>query len=177
MSDTSSVICETERLVLRRQESSDIQVLVDLWADPDVTRHLGGPRDQAGLHAAFEDTAADPCAERYDLWPLVEKATGRVVGHCGLLDKEGGRAEIELVYVLASFVWGKGYATEVGRALKRAAIGGMGVKRLIALIEPGNGRSERVAVKLGMTLEKEVVRPDGELRRVYATETEDITEP
>jgi len=40
-----------------------------------------------------------PSAEQYDLWPVVEKETGQVVGHCGLLDKEiEGITEIELNY-------------------------------------------------------------------------------
>jgi len=43
----------------------------------------------------------------------------------------------------------------------------MGIGRLIALIEPENGASERVAVKVGMRLEKEVIRPGGEVRKMY----------
>jgi ribosomal-protein-alanine N-acetyltransferase len=171
--ERSPTILETERLTLRYQQPSDVAPLVDLWADPKVTRHMGGPRDREWLQSAFEETARDPRAERYDLWPLIEKETGQVVGHCGLLDKEvEGRQEIELIYVLASSAWGKGYATEIGRALKAYAFEEMGLGRLIALIEPENTASERVAEKVGMRLEKEVVRPGGELRRVYAVERE-----
>jgi RimJ/RimL family protein N-acetyltransferase len=38
---------ETERLILRVQQARDVPYLVDLWADPEVTRYLGGPRDRA----------------------------------------------------------------------------------------------------------------------------------
>ncbi|MCK4600402.1 GNAT family N-acetyltransferase, partial [Candidatus Bipolaricaulota bacterium] len=108
-----------------------------------------------------------------DLWPVIEKETDRVVGHCGLLEKEvEGRPEIELVYVLVSSVWGKGYATEMAQAIKRFAFEAMDVKRLIALIEPENEASERVAIKVGMHLEKEVIRPGGAQRRVYVVENE-----
>ncbi|MGD2148853.1 MAG: GNAT family N-acetyltransferase [Anaerolineae bacterium] len=72
-----------------------------------------------------------------------------------------GRQEIELIYVLARAVWGKGYATEVGRALVRYAFEERGIDRLIALIEPENVASERVAVKVGMRFEREAV--DGEI--------------
>lgn len=169
--ERTSIILETERLTLRYQRASDEEPLVDLWADPEVTRYMGGPRDREWLQSAFEETTRDPHAERYDLWPLIEKETGQVVGHCGLLDKEvEGRTEIELIYVLASSAWGKGYATEIGQALKAYAFEEMGIGRLIALIEPENGASEQVAVKVGMRLEKEVVRPGGEVRKVYAVE-------
>jgi hypothetical protein len=91
------VLLETPRLILRTQSAADAPALTDLWADPLATRFLGGPRDRAWLQAAFEETARNPWAEPYDLWPVEEKETGRVVGHCGLLDKEvADRAEIEL---------------------------------------------------------------------------------
>ena len=136
-----------------------------------MTRYMGGPRDRDWLQSVFEETAQDPYAERYDLWPVIEKETGQVVGHCGLLDKEvEGRTEIELNYVLISSVWGKGYATEMGLALKRYAFEDMRIDRLIALIAPENVASERVAVKIGLRFEKEVFRPGGALRKVYAIE-------
>jgi RimJ/RimL family protein N-acetyltransferase len=129
---------------------------------------LGGPRDRDWLRGEFEETARAPFWERYDLWPLVEKETGEVVGHCGLLEKDvGGKSEIELTYVFARSAWGKGYATEIGRALKDYAFGELELERLIALIEPGNVASERVAQKIGMRFDREVIRPGGALRKVY----------
>ena len=44
--ERSSIVLETERLTLSQQQASDITPLVDLWADPEVTRYLGGPRDR-----------------------------------------------------------------------------------------------------------------------------------
>jgi ribosomal-protein-alanine N-acetyltransferase len=82
------IILETERLILRYQQPSDVAFLVELWADPEVTRYLGGPREREWLRSVFEETAQDPYAEPRDLWPLVEVESGELVGHCGLLDKE-----------------------------------------------------------------------------------------
>lgn len=108
-------------------------------------------------------------SEADDLWPVVEKATGKVIGHCGLLQKEvDGQQEVELVYVFARASWGRGYATEAAMALRDHAFGQLGLQRLISLIEPENAVSERVAIKVGMRLEKEVVRPGGRTMRVYA---------
>jgi ribosomal-protein-alanine N-acetyltransferase len=167
----SLTILKSERLIIRRQQASDISALVDLWADPDVTRYLGGPRDRDWLRAEFEKVAQEPFAERYDLWPVIEKETGRVVGHCGLLEKEvDGSTEIELIYVFAVPAWGRGYATEIGRALAQHAVEQMEIARLIALIEPGNVASERVALKIGMRFDREVLRPGGALRKMYVLE-------
>ncbi|MEJ2552051.1 MAG: GNAT family N-acetyltransferase, partial [Anaerolineales bacterium] len=98
--------------------------------------------------------------------------SGQLVGNCGLLEKEvGGEAEIELVYVFAASAWGKGYATEIGMALIRHAFETLGLERLIALIEPENAASERVAQKVGMRFDREVRRPGGAIRKVYVIES------
>ena len=167
-------ILETDRMILRFQQVSDVEFLVDLWSNPEVTRYMGGSRDQDTLRSGFEETAKDPYAERFVLWPLIDKDSGKPVGHCGLLDKQvEGKTEIELVYVLAPTAWGRGYATEIGIALKRYAFGEMSIRRLIALTEPRNTASEKVAVKIGMRLEKEVTRPGGGIRKMYVIESKD----
>ncbi|MCI0875323.1 MAG: GNAT family N-acetyltransferase [Chloroflexi bacterium] len=171
---SSLTILETDRMILRFQQASDVEFLVDLWSNPEVTRYMGGSRDQDTLRSGFEETAKDPYAERFVLWPLIDKDSGKPVGHCGLLDKQvEGKTEIELVYVLAPTAWGRGYATEIGIALKRYAFGEMSIRRLIALTEPRNTASEKVAVKIGMRLEKEVTRPGGGIRKMYVIESKD----
>ena len=135
---------------------------------------MGGPRQRDWLQSVFEETAQDPFAEQYDLWPVIEKETGQVVGNCGLLEKEvEGRKEIELNYILALSAWGKGFATEIGQALMHYAFERMGIERLIALIEPENEASERVALKIGMRFDKEVVRPGGAIRKLYVIDSKD----
>jgi RimJ/RimL family protein N-acetyltransferase len=162
---------KTERLILRRQAVGDVQALVDLWSNPEVTRYMGGPRDRKKLKAIFDETAQDPFKDAYDLWPVLEKDTGRVVGHCGVLDKlVDGSQVFELVYVFSPQVWGRGYATEMAQALRDYAFKAMSLPRLIALIEPENRASARVAEKVGMQFESEIIRPGDELRQLYAVE-------
>ena len=158
---------DTPRLAIRSLTVSAIEPLVALWTDAEVTRHMGGPRDPAALADSIRAAAKAP-PRPYDLWPVYEKAPGRLVGHCGLLQKEvDGRAEIELVYVIARDCWGLGYATEAAASLRDEALGTLGVSRLIALIEPTNTASARVAQKLGMMLEGETTRPGGRVMQVW----------
>jgi len=165
---SSMTILTTERLHLKRLQTSDVLQLIDIWCDPEATRFMGGPRDRVKLEAGFADDVKDPFAERFDLWPVKEKSSGSVVGHCGLLDKViDGKKEIELIYVFCKDAWGKGYASEMGQALMWYAFEEMNIERLIALIEPENAASERVAVKIGLRFEKEVIRPGGHKRKVY----------
>ena len=86
---------ETERLILRPLQASDAHALATIWTDADVTHFMGGPRDYAKLISIIEEDAKANPSPRFDLFPVIEKSTGDIIGHCGLLDKEiEGTAEI-----------------------------------------------------------------------------------
>lgn len=164
---------ETERLLIRSLEVADASPLAVIWSDPAVTRHMGGPRDFAAIREGLAEDARSEAQAAIDLWPVVEKASGQVIGHCGLLEKDvDDQVEIELIYVFASDSWGKGYATEAASALRDYAFHRLGLRRIIALIAPGNPASARVAEKIGMQLEKETRRPSGKIMSVYAIHSE-----
>jgi len=160
---------DTSRLVLRSLQAADVDALVALWSDPEVTHYMGGPRDSAQVRRILEDELQARSEDPIHFWVVVEKASGRVVGDCGLSRKDvDGRAEIELTYVFAHDAWGKGYGTEAAAAARDDAFGRLVLARLIALVDPENTASARVAEKIGMQLEKEIRRPSGAVRRVYA---------
>ena len=82
-----------------------------------------------------------------------------MIGYCGLfyfLDIHG-QPEIELGYRLRRAAWGQGYATEAARLVRDYAFHTLHIKRLIALIDPDNVPSIRVAEKIGMHYESEVM--------------------
>jgi len=162
------MILQTERLYLRRQCAGDIPFLVELWSDPGVTRWLGGPRERDWLQSVFEETARDPAAEEYDLWPLAERSSGLLTGHCGLLEKDvDGETLIELNYMLHPAFQGRGYAVEIGRGLIDYAFAGLKLPQLIALIHPENEPSAQVARRIGMHLAGEILRPGNAIRLLY----------
>lgn len=164
----------TQRLVIRDLEAKDIPALVELWTDPDVTRYMGGPRDEIGLRASLEE-AAGADTPKFDLRPVVEKASRNLIGHCGLIEKSvEGVTEIELVYVLARAAWGRGLAAEAAKGLRDYAFTELGLCRLIALIDPENLASGKVATKAGFQFEKMTVRPGGRLMHVYALTKPDL---
>jgi ribosomal-protein-alanine N-acetyltransferase len=152
---------ETERLLLRPLQAADAPAIARIWADSDFTRYMGGPRDFDKVRTSLEADALAEQPSQYDLWPVIEKTSGVIVGHCGLLDKIiDERTEVELVYVLAASTWSKGYATEIALALKDYAFTQLGLRRVVALIDPENTASEHVAIKVNMVFEKATIRPD-----------------
>lgn len=166
--EPARVIAETKRLAIRLMTEPDIPALASIWTDAQVTRFMGGPRVYDELCAGFkQDLEAPP--QRLDLWPVVERNSGAVIGHCGLLAKEvDGQNEVELVYVIAAAFWGRGYATEAAMAIRDYAFKSLKLARLISLIDPLNAASEKVAMKVGMKFARDTVRPNGKKMKVYA---------
>ena len=58
--------------------------------------------------------------------------------------------ELEIGWWLAREVWGRGYATEAGGAAMRHVLETLGRPRVVAIIDPPNEPSKRVAARLGM---------------------------
>ena len=165
---------ETDRLTIKSNQEVDLEPLATLWADPEVTYYMGGPRNyEEILKILREDTQLNP-QPVFDLWPFIEKETGQIIGTGGILEKDiDGRNQYEIIYVLAKSAWGKGFATEVARSLKDYAFNQLGLKRVTALIDPDNVKSEKVATKIGLRYEKDTVRPNGKTMRLYARNLED----
>jgi len=162
----------TPRLSLRPFAVEDVDDVVLLWTDPQVTEHIGGPRDTAEIRDYFRRVGNDPEAIFADdgdrWWSVTRLKTGRWIGLCGLLAKDiDGRDEIELTYFLMPDAWEHGYATEAARQLGDHALRDLKAPSLVSLIDPGNARSVGVAVRIGMTLEKTLPRPGGAVRRLY----------
>jgi ribosomal-protein-alanine N-acetyltransferase len=165
---------ETDRLIIKSNQEVDLEALAALWADPNVTCYMGGPRNyEEILRILREDAQVNP-QPAFDLWPVIEKETGHIIGTGGILDKDiDGSNQYEIIYVLAKSAWGKGFATEAASSLRDYAFNELGLKRVTALIDPDNVKSERVATKIGLRYEKDTVRPNGKSMRLFALNIED----
>ncbi len=162
----------TKHLWLRAPLSSDLPEILRLWTHEEVTRYIGGPREAAQVIETFKRYAADPhgmLAEEHDRWwSIIERSTGSFAGLAALLEKEVlGTRETELSYFLFPEFWGRGYATEAMLRVVQFAAEGLEVTSMIAVIDPHNAPSQRVAERLGMRFERAVPRSDGVTRHLY----------
>lgn len=144
-------IIETERLVLREWTAGDAGAIFVLASDAEVMRYVGDGRPWGGVERAREwlGWMADCYRQHgYGRWAVVEKDCARVVGSCGFwpLAETG---EIDFGYLLARDCWGRGYATEAGRAALRHGFGLLEFDEVVANILPENVASRRVLEKLG----------------------------
>ena len=138
----------TARLDLRPHAPGDEAYLVALNADPEVVRYTGDVAfaDPAAAAAVVASLAAQFAQRRLGRLVAVDRATGQPIGWCGLKWHEGVGAA-DLGFRLHRAEWGRGYATEAGRAcLDHADTIGMSV---FAQCMPANVGSVRVLEKLG----------------------------
>jgi ribosomal-protein-alanine N-acetyltransferase len=89
----------------------------------------------------------------YGVWAVTDKATGGLLGQCGLRFLPEIN-EVEVLYLLARAHWGQGLASEAAQAALAYGFDQVGLQRIIALTKPENTASRRVMEKLGMQYEK-----------------------
>lgn len=99
-----------------------------------------------------------PVSERLAMWATVLKAEERYVGRCGLYPHWNGDNRVPdeavLGFYLARAFWGRGLATEAGRAFVNFGFGELGLKRIVTAVDTRNAASVRVLAKLGFVVER-----------------------
>lgn len=161
---------ETERLILREFVLDDAQAVFEFGSHPEVTRYTG----DAGLIQSIADARrvivntwhVDYRERGFGRLAVVDKATQRVIGFCGL-KYLGDLQEVDLGYRLLPEFWGRGLATEAGRAVLDDGHERLGLKAIIGLILPENVASRRVLEKLGFRQAEKIKLPEAELVQVY----------
>lgn len=145
----------TDRLQLRRFRADDFEAHARICADPDVMRYIrAGALTRADAWWQLARYMGHWDLRGYGLWAVVERSSGRLIGHLGYLDPEGGEG-FELGWALARESWGKGYAFEGVTAALQHAFTVLDRDHLICVIHPENSRSIRLAERLGATRERE----------------------
>ena len=153
------VILETTRMTLRRMSMSDVDHLLGIFADPEAMRYYPGTKDAAEARSWIRWNLDSYQTHGFGLWMASLKSTQEFAGQCGLTVQEvEGRQEVEVGYLFLRALWGQGLATEAARACRDHGFAHLGLVRLISLIDVRNAASRRVAEKLGMRLEKEIIK-------------------
>jgi [ribosomal protein S5]-alanine N-acetyltransferase len=150
---------ETERLSIRPWEPSDREAFRAMAQDVRVMRYInnGVPLTEEEVDQSLARQARQLAELGYCMGALVEKSSGEVVGVAGL-QPLGTTGELEIGWWVRPDCWGRGYATEAGGAAMRHVLETLGRDRAMAIIDPPNDASKRVAAKLGMEY---VRRTDG----------------
>ena len=138
---------ETERLVLRPLTEQDLGDLVAEINDYDIARMtslIPHPYGEADARAYFTQTAARARAK--DAVRLMIEHGGKLIGGISLFSMP---RRSELGYWLGRAHWGKGFATEAGRALLAYGFEALSLPLVHCRVACDNPASARVQHKLG----------------------------
>lgn len=143
---------QSERLVFRKIEESDTEVIAKIMRDEGV---------QKVWEHYFSDEDVKDWIERrqkgyrdngIDYLLAINKQTNKIVGQIGLLKETIEKEEVwGIGYILMSQYCGNGYATEGAKAMVDYAFHTLKVSKIVCDIRPMNQASISVAKRIGMT--------------------------
>ncbi len=145
---------ETERLVLRPWLPEDIDSLASVFAEPEVWRHPFGRGFSRAESERFLDRQLEHWGRHgFGSWAAELKEEGRLIGYIGLSVPSWlpqVLPAVEVGWRLHPDYWGRGLATEGGRASVRHGFETLELDRIISIFSRDNVASGRVMEKLGI---------------------------
>ena len=151
-------VLETERLILRQLSAEDADFILELLNEPSFIRNIGdrGVRTIDDANAYIQNgPVASYTKNGFGLYLVKLKETGESIGMCGLI-KRDTLEDVDIGYAFFPRFWSKGYAVEAAQAVKEYAKNVIGLKRLVAIVDPENEGSIRILEKIGLEFEKMV---------------------
>lgn len=139
----------------------DEALLLAVWNDPAFVHNVGD-RGIRTLEQAAEALAAGPLKlyENFGYGPfrLALSDSDEAIGICGLFKREN-LDDPDIGFALLPDYCGKGFAYEAAAAVSEHAQNGLGLKRMTAIVSPGNAPSIGLIEKLGLSFEKMLLMP------------------
>lgn len=146
---------ETDRLILRRMETEDLDLIYRLYSDAEILRYspfdiMDRPAAEAHVQRILDEWESPSPANRE--YTVVRKQDGVSMGRCHIeLDAETDTAMVGC-HLLKDY-WRHGYAAEICRTLVAYSFETLGVHRVNALCHPENTGSRKMLEACGMRLE------------------------
>ena len=145
---------ETDRLILRLMNKSDIDDMLRIFTDKEVMKAFNLRSFSREQMKKWIDRNLDHQKEfGYGLFSVILKSNQELIGDCGLEHTEfKDKPCVEIGYDFLSRYWNQGYATEAAKAVKEYAIEELNIdsKTLCSFIRKNSKASQCVAEKIGM---------------------------
>lgn len=148
-------ILETERLILRGMQANDFEAHAALWADPEVTRFIGGkPLSREEAWGSFTRYFGMWALMGFGFWVVTDRLSGERIGAVGFQERMRDmnpsiEGTLEAGWTIAPRFGGQGLANEAIASMLAWADRNLPTKRITAIIAPQNMPSLRVAQRQG----------------------------
>ena len=148
-------VLESERLLFRLLVAEDAEDMYEYSREERLTRYLlWDPHPSRAYTVRYLEHVKNAYRDqRFFDFALVEKASGKMIGTCGLTTVDCENQACEIGYVLAPKYWGRGLGSEAVRTILSFAFLTLSFHRAEARFMEDNLASRRVAEKNGMRVE------------------------
>jgi ribosomal-protein-alanine N-acetyltransferase len=149
-------VLETERLNLRKLDAGDAAFILELLNDPSFLQNIGdrGVRTLEDAARYISEGPVESYARHgFGLWLVELKDTHQPTGICGLV-KRDTLPDADIGYAFLPRFRARGYAYESAAAVKSYASGALGLRRVLAIVNPKNAGSIKVLEKIGLKFER-----------------------
>ena len=148
-------VIETAQLILRPITTRDVEMLHQIWIEPEVREYLwDGEIITTDRVRSLVDTSLQSFKEKgFGLWGIWLRQMNSLIGFCGFWLFHDP-PKLELLYGVSSAHWHRGLATEAARAMLNYGFGVLSFDRIEASTDVANLASIRVLEKAGMTFWK-----------------------
>ena len=155
------MILRTARVRLRELTAADAAFMIELLNDPAFIANIGdrGVRTAAYAEAYIDrGPRASYALHGFGLYLVEIEPDGPPIGICGIL-KRDALPDPDLGFAFLPAYRGHGYAFEAGSAVLDFARRTLALRRLLAIVNPGNAASIRLLEKLGFGFEAMMTMP------------------
>ena len=147
---------ETDRLILRAFELSDIPAAYNNWtSDNKVTEFLRWPAhsDISVTERVIRDWIEQSRKPDFYQWAIVLKEIGEPVGTISVVDQNEKLGIVHIGYCIGSRWWHQGITSEAFQAIITFLFNEVGVNRIESQHDPDNPHSGEVMKKCGLKYE------------------------
>jgi len=153
----------TERLVLRKFDTSDAEFILRLLNEPSFLQFIGD-KGVRNLDDAREYILNGPIAS-YDkngfgLYLVALQADNKPVGMCGLLKRESLQ-DVDIGFAFLPEFWNKGYALEAATAVMVYGKDVLKLPRIVAITNKDNHASAKLLNRIGLRFDR-LIALDGD---------------
>jgi RimJ/RimL family protein N-acetyltransferase len=153
MIQLQTMAIETDRLILRRWQSSDLEPFAGLNGDPRVMEFFPATLSRSQTEAMMASMEERITRYGFGLWAAELKETKNFIGFIGLNVPSSALPFspcVEIGWRLAFDSWGNGYAQEGARAALAFGFETMRIEEIVSFTTVGNLRSRHVMERIGM---------------------------
>lgn len=157
----------TQRTHIRPYSDGDLERIYPILSDPVTMKFWPQPLTRDQVEQWVERSITEYADTGLGRMVIELKESGEIIGDCGIRRTSiNGMLENDLGYIIYAPHWRKGLATECAEAVFRS--GQLrGLPRMVANMAYDHIGSQRVAEKLGMTLETTFQNPRNRGLKTY----------